>query len=226
MGQGIGVPAVSGNGGTMQSRYAIYSHGMRVGELTAIRALVPWDNAQALQFKARTRVDADFLVYCYNLDNEEEAFIGERGTVRYSRKTRENGKELRVDGRLDGDRFLLRISGNGSVRSMVVERSRYDHTTMECPEIAMKREGEELTLRLLDLETLMVVNRRYRWEKSEDVTVDGRKIRCRVVTFEDCNKKCRRWIAPDGSGALIVRQDGTGKDGSYSLRLTKLMNGS
>ncbi|MCM2359955.1 MAG: hypothetical protein NDI77_17520 [Geobacteraceae bacterium] len=44
---------------------------------------------------------------------------------------------------------------------------------MECPEIAMKCEGDEMTLRLLDLETLSVVTRKYRWVKSEEIAVDG-----------------------------------------------------
>jgi hypothetical protein len=72
----------------------------------------------------------------------------------------------------------------------------------------------------------MVVTRHYRWVKSEDVAVDGRRVRCRVIDFEDPNKKCRRWIAPDEAGALVVRQDGSGKDGSYSIRLTKFKAGA
>lgn len=79
-----------------------------------------------------------------------------------------------------------------------------------------------MTLRLLDLETLSVVTRRYRWVRSEDVTVDGKQIRCRVVDFEDPNKKCRRWIRPDAPGAVIARQGGKGKDGSYSLRMAQM----
>jgi hypothetical protein len=96
---------------------------------------------------------------------------------------------------------------------------------MECPEITMKKEGDEMTLRLLDLETLQVVTRSYRWVKSLDVPVDGRNVRFRVIDFRDRNKQCRRWIRPDAVGAIIARQDGSGRDGSYSLRLTHLKNG-
>ena len=58
------------------------------------------------------------------------------------------------------------------------------------------------------------------------MTVDDRQIRCRVVDFVDENKKCRRWIRPDAVGAIIVRQDGMGKNGSYSLRIAHMRNGA
>ncbi|MCM2359954.1 MAG: hypothetical protein NDI77_17515 [Geobacteraceae bacterium] len=47
-----------------------------------------------------------------------------------------------------------------------------------------------------------------------------------MVDFEDPNKKCRRWIRPDELGAIVVRQDGKGKEGSYSLRMTQLRAGA
>jgi len=109
---------------------------------------------------------------------------------------------------------------------MKVNRDDYDYTTMECPETRLQREGEERVLRLLDLETLSVVTRRYRWVKSEDVTVDGKRLHCRVIDFEDPNKKCRRWVSTGEPGVIITRQDGKGKSGSYSLRMTHLKDGA
>ncbi|MCM2357014.1 MAG: hypothetical protein NDI77_02615 [Geobacteraceae bacterium] len=210
---------------TRESSYTVYSRGLRVGELKTVCSLVPYHEKKALKFEARTRVNANFVVYSYKLDTEEEALVSDEGTVRYRRTTREKDDVCQVEGRLDRGRFLLDIRENGVRRTLAVDRDRYDYTTMECPEITMRREGDEMTLRLLDLETLTVVTRRYRWVKSEEIAVDGQRIRCRVVEFEDPNKKCRRWIRPDEVGAIVVRQDGKGKDGSYSLRMTQLRGG-
>lgn len=77
----------------------------------------------------------------------------------------------------------------------------------------------EMTLRLLDLENLKVVTRKYRWVKRETVKVGGRSIPCTVVDFEDEVKKCRRWVKENDRRILIVRQDGAGGVGSYSLRI-------
>ncbi len=211
---------------TRESNYTVHAKGLKVGELRSVCSLVPRNEKKALKYEATTRIHADFLVYSYKLDTQEEALVGEEGTVRYRRTTRENGNVCQVEGRLDHGRFLLDISENGARRTMSVGREQYDCTTMECPEVTLQREGEEKALRLLDLETLVVVTRRYRWVKSEDVVVDGKRINCRVIDFEDPNKKCRRWIRPDELGAIIARQDGKGKGGSYSLRMAHLKNGA
>jgi hypothetical protein len=209
----------------LESSYTIHSRGMKVGSLRTVCSFVPRNDKRVLKFESTTRIDADFLVYAYRLQSREEAIVADEGTVYYQRSTKDNGNQTQVEGKLERGRFMIEIKENGKQRTMAVNRESYDFTTMECPEVRIKHEGDEMTVRLLDLETLSVVNRRYRWVKSEDVEVDGRRIRCRVVDFEDPNKKCRRWIKPDELGAVIARQDGKGKAGSYSLRIDHLKSG-
>lgn len=208
-----------------EASYTVYAKGIPVGELKTVCTLIPYRKQTALKFESSTRINANFLVYCYRLENHEEAIVGPDGTERYRRSTREKDSVSQVEGRLDHGRFLLDVAENGAKRSMAVNREEYDYTTMECPEITLKREGEEKALRLLDLETLSVVTRRYKWAKSEDVTVDGKRLHCRVIDFEDPHKKCRRWVSVGEPGVIITRQDGTGKSGSYSLRMTHLRGG-
>ncbi|HTP67205.1 MAG TPA: hypothetical protein VMJ66_17575 [Geobacteraceae bacterium] len=205
-----------------ESDYDIYSRGFRVGELKTICEVLSCNEKRVLKFASSTRVKINLLLYSFTLDNREEALISDEGTISYRRTTREKDSVCDVEGRMAHGRFLLDISENGIKHSMAVDREKYDYTSMECPETAMKHEGDEMTLRLLDLDTLMLVNRRYRWIKNEEVTIDGRKINCRVIDFSDVNKQCRRWIRPDAAGAIIVRQEGTGKNGRYSLRMAHL----
>ena len=210
----------------LESDYSVFSHGVRVGEFRSVCSPSSHEGRKALKFEARTRIHAGFVVYSYDLETKEDALVGDEGTVRYQRSTRENGTSTEVEGVLDHGRFLLNITENGVRRTMKVNRDDYDYTTMECPETRLQREGEERVLRLLDLETLSVVTRRYRWVKSEDVTVDGKRLHCRVIDFEDPNKKCRRWVSTGEPGVIITRQDGKGKSGSYSLRMTHLKDGA
>ena len=206
----------------LETSYTIHSRGLKVGDLKTLCSSVLHNGKRALKFESTSRVDANLLVYSYRLQTREEAIVAEEGTVSYDRTTKENGNLTQVEGHLDQGRFLLDIRENGKRRTMTVNRESYDYTTMECPEVRMKREGDAMSVRLLDLETLAVVTRKYRWVASEEVEVDGKRIRCRVVDFEDPNKKCRRWIKPDEFGVIIARQEGRGKGGSYSLRISHL----
>jgi len=212
----------SASAGARESRYEIFSRGFRVGNLTTFFSRDKYNDRSALRFESSTRVKADFLVYSVAYESHEMALVTEEGTVSYKRSDRRKGQQLEASGRLERGRFVLDVTENGSRRTLLFDRNRYDHTTMECPEILMHREGEEMSLRLLDFESLSIVTRRYRWVKSEDVVVEGRPIRCRVIDFEDSHKKGRRWITADELGVIIARQDGKGKDGAYSLRMTKL----
>lgn len=205
-----------------ESRYEIFSRGLRVGSLTTSFSHARYNDRRALRFESNTRVKANLLVYSVSYESHETALVTEEGTVTYTRSDRRKGQQLEATGRLERDRFILDVTENGNRRTLLFDKSRYDHTTMECPETLMSRVGEEMSLRLLDFESLSIVTRRYRWVKTEDVMVEGKPVRCRVIDFEDSHKKGRRWIKADDLGVIIARQDGKGKDGSYSLRMTKL----
>jgi hypothetical protein len=205
-----------------EAEYTVYSRGMRVGELQTFTTRILDGERKNLKFSGNTHINVNLLVYSYHLDSEEEALLEGKETVGYRRTTRENGRTCKFEGRLDKGRFVITIDQDGARRTMNVNRQEYDHTTMDCPELGLKHEGDEAVFRVLDLETLGVVARKYRWLRSEEVTVNGKRIICRVIHFQDPNKNCRRWITQGEVGALITRQDGIGKSGAYSLRMTRL----
>jgi hypothetical protein len=205
-----------------ESHYTIYSKGFRVGNLKTVSTVMPGEGKRVVRFESDTKVKADLLVYSYTLDEKEETLVGEDGAFRYKRSTKEKDGLTHIDGRLEQGRFMFTVTGKGARRTVTVDRSRYDYTTMECPETTMKRPGDRMSLRLLDFEKLEVVTRTYHYVRNEDVTVGGKTISCKVIDFEDANKKCRRWVKADDLGVIIARQDGSGSGGSYSLRMTQL----
>ena len=219
-GCGIGT-GWSGNGDSRESRFTVYSHGFRVGEAVSHCSMTGnGDNATVL-FSNTTKVNASFLVKSYLLDNHEDAVVGKIGTLRYSRTMRENGRQRVVEGALENSSFRIKVTEQASVRRLAIPRESYDYTTMECPEIHMKREGEKMAVRLLDFEMLEVVVRHYNWVRTEELRIGGKTYSFRVVDFEDKNKKGRRWIRVDDVGVMIARQEGSGRSGSYSARLVE-----
>ncbi|WP_052263334.1 hypothetical protein [Geobacter pickeringii] len=222
---GLLFAAVAAGGAESESReslYSIFSRGFRVGELKTVCTPVPNGGKKVVKFSSTTKVNANFVFYSYALDTKEEALVGSEGAFRYRRTTREKESRAEVEGRLESGQFQFDVNENGTRRRIAIDRHAYDHTTMECPETAMKTPGERLSLRLLDLERLEVVVRHYRYVKDEVVTINGARIACKVIDFDDPHKKGRRWIRGDEAGVVIARQEGSGQGGSYSLRMTKL----
>jgi hypothetical protein len=209
--------------GERESLYEVFSHGLKIGEVKTVCAPIVREQRKAYRFESSTHIDADFLLFSYSLDKKEEAMINEEGTFNYRRTSQENGKTVQVTGRMENRSFRFTIDENGSRRILVIPREKYDFTTLDCPEVSMGPGETERNLRVLDLENLTIVKRKYRWVKDEDVDVAGRNIRCKVIDFQDSNKKGRRWLEEDSLGVLITRQDGKGKGVSYSSRLTSLV---
>jgi len=209
--------------GARESLYEVFSHGLKIGEVKTICAPLVREHRKAYRFESSTHIDAEFLLFSYSLDKKEEAMITEEGTFNYRRITQENGKTVQVTGKMENRTFRFTIEENGARRTLSIPREKYDFTTLDCPEVSMGPGETEKNLRVLDLENLTIVKRKYRWVKDEDVDVAGRNIHCKVIDFQDSNKKGRRWLEEDALGVLITRQDGKGKGVTYSSRLTSLV---
>jgi hypothetical protein len=163
----------------------------------------------------------------YHLDTIEKGTLQKENLVSYSRKGRDNGAVIDIEGRLENSSFRFDVREHGVRRSIVIPRSSYDYTTMECPEARLEfSEKPVVTLRVLDVENLAVVKREYRLVRNAQYSVSGKEYPCRIVDFADQNKKARRWIAWDGSTVVMYRQDGRGDKNSYSVQadsLTKVL---
>jgi len=204
------VPPVAATEQRREAYYSIHAKGMHVGDLQIVTAPFNREGERVFRFHSTTRIDAAFLFFGVKSQRAEEAVIGESGTLRYQRSGTENGRKT------------LRITEGDSRRAEVFKRGSYDFTTMDCPEMTLKQEGEQVTVRLLDLEDCRVVTRRYHWVKSEDLRIGERTVRCRVIDFEDQANRCRRWVMRDELGILIVRQEGRGTSGGYTLKIASL----
>jgi len=206
-------------GRTLQ--YRITSHGLDVGEMKTVLSPAPRRGSRAVRFESDLAVKANLLLYKVNSRSREDAVIGDNGTLSYRRRGEENGNRHEVDADYENGVFRFKLRENGTDRSVLVPRSGYDFTTMDCPETTLLKEGDSMEIRLLDLEHARVVRRRYHWRSTEEMEVGGRRLTCRVIDFSDPDNSCRRWISSE-RGVIIVRQDGKGKGGSYSLRMVSV----
>ena len=203
-------------------RYRISSRGFGVGEMKTVVSPTQHAGGRAVRFEANLDIAANLLFFNVNSTSREDAVIGENGTLSYRRKGQDNGRSSEVDAALEGGAFRFKISDNGVARSISVPRSSYDFTTMDCPETTMKHEGDAMEVRLLNMEQGKIVTRKFHWVRSEDLEVGGKRLHCRVVDFSDPENSCRRWVSCGEGGMVIVRQDGKGKHGPYSLRIVSV----
>lgn len=197
--------------------------GFTIGDVTTTQRMTEAGGVANLIFETKTAVKASFLWMGYQQETVEKGILRKQDLVSYTRKGKENGAVIDVEGRLENAAFRFDVREQGTMRSVVIPRASYDYTTMECPEARLDfKDKNQVTLRVLDVEKLAVVKREYRLVRNAHYTVGGKGYPCRIVDFSDRNKKARRWITWDGSTVVMYRQDGRGEKDSYSVQATSV----
>jgi hypothetical protein len=205
------------------AHYTVSSMGVSIGDVTTSQRMTEDSGVASLNFETRTAVKASFLWMGYHQDTTEKGTLRKHDLVSYSRKGRENGVTIDIEGRLENSSFRFDVREQGTARSIVIPRNSYDYTTMECPEARLDfSDNTPVTLNILDVEKMAVVKRNYRLVRNAHYTVAGKEYPCRIVDYSDQNKKARRWITWDGSTVVMYRQDGKGDKNSYSVQATSV----
>jgi hypothetical protein len=205
------------------AHYKVSTKGFSIGNITTSQNITDEGGVSSIHFETKTSVKASFLWMGYHLDTIEKGTLLKRDLVSYSRKGRDNGTTIDVEGRLENATFRFDVHEHGVLRSIVVPRSSYDYTTMECPEAHLDfSDKTHITLNILDVEKMAVVKREYHLVRNERYTVAGKEYPCRVIDYTDLNKKARRWISWDGSAVVMYRQDSRGEKTSYSVQATSV----
>ena len=205
------------------TRYRVSARGFSIGDVVTTQRMTDEGGDSRVQFETKTAVRASFLWMGYHLSSTEKGELLRGALVSYSHKAQENGTAVDIQGRLENGVFRFDAREHGVTRTVVIPRSSYDYTTMECPEARLDfSERPQITLRVLDVEKMAVVKRDYRLVRTATYQVAGKEHPCRIVDFSDQNKKARRWITWDGTAVVMYRQDGKGEKNSYSVQATSV----
>lgn len=198
--------------------YTVTSRGFNIGDVSTTQHSSKEGGVVSVHFETKTAIKASFLWIGYHLDTLEKGIIRNGELVRYSRKGTKNGSSFDIEGRQEHSLFRFDVGGHGAIRSIIIPRNSYDHTTMECPEAQLDfSDKTQITLRILDVEKMAVVKRGYHLVRNTVYSIGGKDLPCRIIDFSDQNKIARRWITWDGSAVVMYRQDGEGDKNSYSV---------
>lgn len=220
------IPAFAGKPVMTETRYKVSSMGVSVGDVVTSQSMTEEGSDSRVRFETKSSIRASFLWMGYQLSTSEKGTLLNGSLVSYSRKGEENGVKVDVEGRLEDTAFRFDVREHGTARTVVIPRSSYDHTTMECPEARLDFAAKpQVTLRVLDVEKMAVVKRDYHLVRNAHYTVAGKEHPCRIVDFSDPNKKARRWITWDGTAVVMYRQDSRGEKNSYSVQATSVSKG-
>jgi hypothetical protein len=165
------------------------------------------------------RIDVKVLWIAYQLTEDESSWSGPDGCFRYARERTEDGLRSTDRGLLTNGVFELVREAGGRVWTQRFARVDYDFTSRDGVDALVTRDAPARDVRLLDFDVMEILTRRYRFRGAEAIRAGEARIDCRLVEFDDGNKRGKRWVAEDAWGLAIYRQDGKDRRGSHSLRI-------
>ncbi len=197
--------------------------GLTIGDVTTTQHLADEGGTSRTHFETRTAVNASFLWVDYNLNTIEKGTFLKQELVSYSRKGEDNGTTVDIEGRLENSSFRYDAHEHGMTRTIVIPRNSYDFNSLECPEARLNfPDNMPVTLRILVIERMAIVKRKYRLVRNTHYSMAGKEYPCRIIEYSDQNDKVQRWIAWDGAAVAMYRQDGKGEKNSYSVQATSV----
>jgi hypothetical protein len=111
----------------------------------------------------------------------------------------------------------ITIRQEGKEQTLPFDAKDYDVTSADEVFDRLTTIGQELSVRVLDLESLAVVPAVYRLEREEECDARGRKTACRVFYYQKGADVSNAWVTRDDG--VLVRQRGVNREGSYEIRL-------
>jgi len=207
-------------GGSVESRYDFTLDGKRAGELRVVRRNTTAGGVPAVETSTSLNLRIRRFLFRYSLETTDTAVLSASGLESYTAQATEDGKESSVNVTRVGDHLRIDYREKGDSGSDRIERSYYDATSAEYPELTVGPDRPKRTLRILDLDTFDIVRTTITHDGRDRLKLGGREFDCVRVCFRHRKGNGIRWLAIDETGPLLIKEEGNEDGDSYAIVLT------
>lgn len=199
--------------------YERYENERKVGWISVRFSAAEHDGRPAMELRARMMLHVRRGERTIEYESEDVSlFDGDFRLVRFETDGRLDGEPLSIRGERTDAGFAVTVRMNDEERSRTFARDDYDATSGDELFRGLTAIGQERAYRMLDFETLAIVDAVFRLEGREECRVAGRTRRCGRFYSRKGVDVSNLWITPDTG--ILVRQRGVGRDGLYEIRLS------
>ncbi|WP_340676621.1 hypothetical protein [Paraglaciecola sp.] len=208
----------------IKATYKIVSEKEVIGKLSSERKAFLTDKGFEVIVTGSMHITIDSFWGKYNFLSNEEIVINENGLKRYQGAFQEDANESNVSIELNNNNEI-RIYGLGNDKERFeykFKREEFDAISENAPWIFVSSGATEKRLKVLDLDDFEIKEVIYRYQKKDNIDINGAIFDCHRITFSTPVKRGDQCIVVDKTGAWIANENGTDADGDYSIVLTEL----
>lgn len=200
-------------------QYRFVLEGEKVGTIETVRKRLGTKDQRASAVVNDSHMTIDIPEFRYQLAATSHAVTIGGIVERYSADTVENGVSSRVTAKREPPVMVIERFAGDKQRRFAVPMAEFDGTMAEFPE-AFLEAGAAKSLRILDLDEVVIDKVSVKDVGRETIAVEANSFVCRVIEFKGKKERGRRWVAQDNLGYFLVKETGMNRDGLYAVVMT------
>ncbi len=202
-------------------KYDVESEGKKLGEILSTTRILSTEPVLVREMISSTHLRAKLLfLTVFSLESQDTSLIGPDGLLEHHSHAVVDDQVIILHGQRQGDTLLFQLHQENEQDELEIPVSSFDVTSLDSGFLVNLSPGQSKTLRVLQLETLQIVETKFTRLKDEPFTLSGKTVPCLVVKWSSQAGQGKSWyqkLSPD----VLIREDGIDEDGAYSVILTE-----
>lgn len=214
--------AAQGAPEAIHTRHAIMIDKKKAGTVSTARERPVPGMPSELQVDSQSQIEVAGTWGTWEMASRDSYLFDGADLVSYSLRISEDGTPYSLAGRMRGEQLYVDVrEGDGASKEYQVPAEAFDGVVEGIAHFFHARgyAFDNTAVRLLEASTLEIRKMDLTAQGSERVEACGREFDCRKVEAVSDDARATYWIAHDGLGPFIVKEEGDGKDGPYSMVL-------
>lgn len=187
--------------------YEIFSNGKRLGTIIESSQEVSLFGQEATEITVVTKLRAKALfITVFSLDSDEIVLFDDLGLLSYESQTTIDDQKISINGKRENGQFVFETESDCGVQTIAIAMDDFEFTSANEPLAKLSSIGQPLQFRILDLDRIEVIDRKFIWIRDETIEVKDNPVHCFVIDVSDPFGNSRRWLTKDGLFTLVKEE--------------------
>jgi hypothetical protein len=195
-------------------KYDIYSKEEKIGSSVNIRKSVVANNLQTVINRTNTIINISYLLFKFQITSKDTIISKKNELFSYESTYNKNNDISKFRMSKNSDNYLTRFESDDKVIKQIYKKGSFDFLSCQLPYSLNKNKQKQL-----NIETGKVIPVSITKLENEKIVINNQTYDCKVISLKTAKRAAKLWIGSDKTGAFLVKEKGTDKDGPYEILL-------
>ena len=207
----------------VQLKYEYSISGYPLGNISTKRRVSKHKEGWVLSAASEGEIRIDYEGYKYDLEFQEEVRFLEHDLLDFKGSWKEDNVLMTVEAHWEEELLKMKVGIPSGSQWFSNDRNKFDFFSPSIPHLLpmerFKEQGQAITQRILDVNSLEIIEGTFEVTGTENVKIGNKSFPCYVVSTNNRNKKARSWYAKDDMGYFLVKEEVDDLSNAYQYKV-------